>query len=361
MHAAVLSLLTALAATLLLLRLGGRVGGRVRIGAPGTASGARAKAAPISGLAAMVGLCTGWLILAPLSDLSSLAGGAAPPSGSGVLLAVLPLVALPIFGLGLLADFRRPVPLWLRACTTWLVAAVALCIAMATAAPAPAVMWPGAVALIVALLFITSVTHAMAVVDRRNGTAAMCVLLTQAALACVAYDVGDRALMSAALAVVGAVLGLSFFSFQANLACLGRSGNALLGFVTAALSALLVLRNPSVSLCMPLLLCAHPVLEAAFAWWRLRQGAALQEGPSLLYLQLVRWATGNPTDRRQALGDNAVAPHLWMLCIVGIMPAVLWWQDSGALVLALVLRLAVQAGVAKLLAGAGPRPPATAP
>jgi hypothetical protein len=121
-----------------------------------------------------------------------------------------------------------------------------------------------------------------------------------------------------------------------------------------------VLRNPAVSWWLPLLLCAHPLLEAAFAWWRLRQGAALQEGPSLLYLQLVRWATGNPTDRRQALGDNAVAPHLWMLCIVGITPAVLWWQDSSALVLALVLRLAVQAGVAKLLAGTGPRPTVTA-
>jgi hypothetical protein len=241
---------------------------------------------------------------------------------------------------------------------------VAVCTALAWASTkvssAPALTGLAALGMVVALAFVTSVTHAMAVVDRRNGAAAMCVLLIQAALACVAYEVGDRALMAAALVVVGAVLGLSFFSFQANLACLGRGGCALLGFVTAALSALLVLRNPAVSWWLPLLLCAHPLLEAAFAWWRLRQGAALQEGPSLLYLQLVRWATGNPTDRRQALGDNAVAPHLWMLCIVGITPAVLWWQDSSALVLALVLRLAVQAGVAKLLAGTGPRPTVTA-
>jgi UDP-N-acetylmuramyl pentapeptide phosphotransferase/UDP-N-acetylglucosamine-1-phosphate transferase len=359
MHAAVLSLLTALVATLLLLRLGGRVGGRVRQAQPG----ARAKAAPISGLAAMVGLCAGWLCLAPLS------GDPGTANTSAVLLAVLPCAALPIFGLGLVADFWRPVPLWLRACLTWLAAALTVCLAQAiapvaaqtVAGPASALVWPGAPGLVLALAFITSVTHAMAVVDRRNGAAAMCVLLIQAALACVAYEVGDRALMAAALVVVGAVLGLSFFSFQANLACLGRSGCALLGFVTAALSALLVLRNPSVSLWLPVLLCAHPVLEALFAWWRLREGAALQEGPSLLYLQVVRWATGNPADRRQALGDNAMAPHLWMLCIVGITPAVLWWQDSGALVAAIVVRLAVQAGVAKLLAGAGPRPPATAP
>jgi hypothetical protein len=350
MHAAVLSLLTALAATLLLLRLGCRVDGRVGPGRPG----ARSKAAPISGLAAMVGLCAGWLNLTPMSEANIAV------NGSDFLLAALPCVALPIFGLGLWADFRRPVPLWLRACATWLAAALALIAAMAAGAPRPALLWPGAMALVVALLFVTSVTHAMAVVDRRNGTAAMCVLLTQAALACVACDVGDRAVMAAALVVVGAVLGLSFFSFQANLACLGRSGNALLGFITAALSAVLVLRNPSVSLCMPVLLCAHPLLEAAFAWWRLRQGAALQEGPSLLYLQLVRWATGNPADRRQALGDNAVAPHLWMLCIVGITPAVLWWHSSGALLVAIVLRLLVQVAVAKLLAGQALMPVVTA-
>jgi hypothetical protein len=114
---------------------------------------------------------------------------------------------------------------------------------------------------------------------------------------------------------------------------------------------LLVARNPQVSFGLPLLLCAHPMLEAAWAWQRRRQGRASGAGPSLLYLRLVRWATGNLPDRRQTARDNSVAPHLWMLCIVGIAPALLWWQDGTALLVALVVRVGVQMAAVKLLSG----------
>jgi hypothetical protein len=352
MRSAVFSLLAALVATLFLLRLGSRsVGTGPATGPLGTAFEKRSSmrrpgpAVPVSGLAAMVGLCAGWLGLAPV-----LAGGSVP-SGAGVVLAALPCVVLPVFLAGLVTDFWRPVPQWLRAGVTGTMALVSLSLAPADAFTAVGAAVPAAGLLVLAAAFIGSVTHAMAWVDKRNGASAMCVLLMQASLACVAHAAGDAALMSAALVVVGAVLGLSFFSFQANLACLGRSGNALLGFVTATLATLLVLRNSGVSGLVPVLLCAHPLLEAAWAWQLLRRGVVGHEGPSLLYFKLVRWATGHLPDRRQSTRDNGVVPHLWMLSIVGLTPAVLWWQHGAALAGVLVLRVLVQLAVARLLAG----------
>jgi UDP-GlcNAc:undecaprenyl-phosphate/decaprenyl-phosphate GlcNAc-1-phosphate transferase len=281
-------------------------------------------------------------------------------------LAALPCVALPVFLVGLVADFWRPVPLWLRVCVTAWMALIGLSLAAPDAGTIAgpdnstaistviSTGFPAALLMVLTAAFISGVTHAMSWVDKRNGASAMGVLLIQASLACVAHAADDVALMLAALVVVGAVLGLSFFSFQANLACLGRSGNALLGFITASLACLLVLRNPTVSPWLPLLLCAHPVLEALSAWQRLRRGAPLHEGPSLLYLKLVRWATGNAPDRRQSARDNGVVPHLWMLSIVGLTPAVLWWQDGTVLAAALLLRVLVQLGVVRLLVGQPP-------
>jgi UDP-GlcNAc:undecaprenyl-phosphate/decaprenyl-phosphate GlcNAc-1-phosphate transferase len=325
MRGAVLALLCSLLATVVLLRLSA---GAKQVGRHGAA---------VSGLAAVVGVCVGWLSMNPL----------ALGQPSGMLLAALPCVALPVFLAGLVVDFWRPVSLHLRVVVSVLTSVVAVGWWQQSLG-ASAWGW-GAAAL--ALLFISSVTHAMAVVDRRNGAAAMCTLLMLASVAYVAGVVGDGELAAAALVVIGAVLGLSFFSFQANLACLGRSGCSWLGFITAAMALLLVQRNAAVSGLFALLVCAHPLLEAAWAWHRLRKGAKAAEGPSLMYLQLVRWATGNAPDRRQAVRDNGVAPHLWMLSIVGLAPAVLWWQEPVALALALLLRVAVQVAAARLMTG----------
>jgi UDP-N-acetylmuramyl pentapeptide phosphotransferase/UDP-N-acetylglucosamine-1-phosphate transferase len=330
MRSAVVSLLFSLLATVLLLRMGGRAAG-------GGAGSSGSHGAPVSGLAAVVGVCAGWLGMSPM-PLSN---------PTGVLLAVLPAVALVVFLAGLVVDYCRPVPLRWRVVASVLTCATAgMWLQQHLGTSAFSLFAAGA-----ALLFVTSVTHAMVVVDRRNGAAAMCMLLMLASIAYVAQVVGDADVVTAALVVIGAVLGLSFFSFQANLACLGRSGCSWLGFITAALALLLVQRNAAVSGLFALLVCAHPLLEAAWAWHRLRKGAKAAEGPSLLYLQLVRWATGNAPDRRQSPRDNGVAPHLWMLSIVGLAPAVWWWQEPLALALALLLRVAVQVAAARLLAG----------
>lgn len=329
MRSAVLSLLVSLVASLVLLRWASRC-------LP-TQALVPARTRPISGVAAILGLCAGWLSLT----------GTPPDAPLGVCLVLLPALALPAFFVGMTVDCWRPWPLRLR----MLVTAV---VGLASAACVTPDGRPFAMAVLViagAGAFVTLLTHAMAVVDQRNGAAALCVLLIQSSLAYVAHQVGDQALMVNALIVVGAVLGVCFFGFQANLASLGRSGCALLGFITAAMALMLVARNPSVSVWLPALLCAHPALEAAWAWHRRRQGKSQAATPSLVYRRLVRWATGNPPDRRQAARDSGVGPHLWMLSIVGIAPALLWWHEPLALLLALAFRVGVQVAAVKLLSG----------
>ncbi len=334
MHSAIVALLVSLAATLLLMR-----------GSARSASLAgQGRAAPISGLAALMGMCAGWLamVISPTAQ---------PQTPLSDLLWALPGAALPAFLGGMTVDFWRPLSLRTRLVITAGAAGLFAVVLARHGQTDHAVPWLLAGFGVAVAVFVTALTHAMAVVDQRNGAAATCVLLIQASLAYVAHEVGDFELMQHTLVVAGAVTGLSFFSFQANLASLGRSGCALLGYVTAALAVLLVARNPQVSTWLPVLLCAHPVLEAAWAWQRRRQGRTPGAGPSLLYLRLVRWASGNLPDRRQVARDTSVAPHLWMLCIVGIAPALMWWQDDTALLFALLVRVGVQVAAVKLLSG----------
>jgi UDP-GlcNAc:undecaprenyl-phosphate/decaprenyl-phosphate GlcNAc-1-phosphate transferase len=313
MHSAVVSLLLSLVTTVLLLQCGGRF----RL-----ASMTRAQSAmPIGGLAIMVGLCGGVLAIVAKST--------APTAVWWVGLSAL----LPLFMAGGLDDF------WV---TVTVVVTLVLC-----AQFEHSLWW-----MVAAAVFVTAVTHSVNAVDSRNGAAAMCSLLIHAALACVAYSLGDTVIMQAALIVIGALLGVSFFSFQTDLARLGHSGCALVGFSTAGLSVCLTARHPEVSAWFAVLLCSHSLIAAAGACKR--GGMDSLDGadnrvPSLLYHRLVRWATGNPPDRRRPERDTSVMPHLWMLSVASIAPALLWWKQSMALAAALAFRVLLQWAVSRLL------------
>jgi UDP-N-acetylmuramyl pentapeptide phosphotransferase/UDP-N-acetylglucosamine-1-phosphate transferase len=321
MHSAVVSLLLSLVTTVLLLQCGGRL----RLASHAQAT----QALPIGGLAIMVGLCGGVLAIVAKSP--------APTAPWWVGLSAL----LPLFMVGGADDFWVP-PSLLRRATVTVVVSLALCAQFENS-----LLWMAAAA-----VFVAAVTHSVNAVDSRNGAAAMCSLLIHAALACVAYSLGDTTIMQAALIVIGALLGVSFFSFQTDLARLGHSGCVLVGFSTAGLAMCLTARHPEVSVLFAVLLCSHSLIAAAGAYRR--GGIESLDGtdnrvPSLLYHRIVRWATGNPPDRRRPERDTSVTPHLWMLSVASIAPALLWWKQTAMLATALAFRVLLQWAVSRLL------------
>ncbi len=325
MHSAVISLLLSLIATVLLLQFAGQFTGRLRA----VTRTHNQQAIPIGGLAIMAGLCGGVLVMMAKSSSPS------PLWWAGL------SALLPLFVVAVLDDFWLRPSLFRRASVT-LVVAFVVCSQFELS-----LIW-----IISATVFVTAVTHSVNAVDSRNGAAAMCSLLIHAALAYVAYSLGDTTVMQAALIVMGALLGVSFFSFQTDLARLGHSGCALVGFSTAGLSVCLTARHTELSAWFAVLLCSHSLIAAAGAWQRgghLALDSADNRVPSLLYHRIVRWATGNPPDRRRPERDTSVMPHLWMLSVASIAPAVLWWQHPQALATAVAFRVLLQWAVSRLL------------
>lgn len=196
----------------------------------------------------------------------------------------------------------------------------------------------------VTVFVVTGVANSINIIDGFNGLASMCVAIMLGALAYVGFAVGDVPVALMALAGLGAVLGFFVWNFPAGLVFLGDGGAYFLGFYLAELAILLLHRNPQVSPMFPLLLCFYPVFETLFSMYRRRwlrgRPVGMPDGVhlhSLIYRRFLRWAAGERSARELTRRNSMTSPYLWMLCMMSVVPAVLWWDDTTMLRLFLLL------------------------
>jgi UDP-N-acetylmuramyl pentapeptide phosphotransferase/UDP-N-acetylglucosamine-1-phosphate transferase len=211
----------------------------------------------------------------------------------------------------------------------------------------------------VAVIFLcvacAGLANAYNIIDGFNGLASMVGIISTAAIGFVAFKVGDLALVYLALILIGAVMGFFIWNYPRGLIFLGDGGAYLIGFVIAALSILLVHRNPTVSPWFALLVNAYPIFETLFTIWRrtVHQGKnpGLPDGAhfhSLIYRRVLRWA--HAMDRQSAttqephhhyLNHAKTSPYLWLISSIGVIPALLFWQSTPLLIASFVLFIVI--------------------
>ena len=249
--------------------------------------------------------------------------------------------ALPAFLAGFVQDFTEAISPRGRLAATALSAALAFYVldAAILRTAIPGLDWLVSFswgALLLTMVAVTGIANAVNIIDGFNGLASMCVVLMLSALAYVAFQVGDPLIGSLALAGVGAVLGFFLWNFPAGLIFLGDGGAYFLGFFVAELSILLLVRNPGqVSPLFPLLVCFYPVFETLFSIYR---RSYLRDVPpsmpdgihlhSLIYRRLLRWAVGNSSAKALTRSNSMTSPYLWVLCMLSVVPAVLFWNQT---------------------------------
>ncbi|MDZ7857578.1 glycosyltransferase [Sphaerotilus sp.] len=259
------------------------------------------------------------------------------------LLLLLTGCGLVAFGAGLIEDFTKRVTPKQRLLATIAAAALAFWLADAvisrTGIPGlDTLMLVAGVPLALTLLAVAGVANSVNIIDGFNGLASMCVAIMLAALAYVAFQVGDFAIMNCALIGLGAVLGFFVWNYPLGLIFLGDGGAYFLGFWVAELGILLVQRNAEVSPVFPLLLCAYPIFETLFTMYRRRvirgRPVGLPDAThlhSLIYRRLMRWAIGKHDAANLLRRNSMTSPYLWVLCSLSVLPAVLWWNDGRVL------------------------------
>lgn len=255
--------------------------------------------------------------------------------------ALLLACGVPAFGMGLVEDLTKRVSARRRLFATMVSAALGIWLlgAAITRTDIPGLDWIVSFAVGAALLTVFAVAgiaNSVNIIDGFNGLASMCVVIMLAALAYVAYQVGDPVVGTLALAGIGAVLGFFVWNFPGGLVFLGDGGAYFLGFFVAELSILLLVRNPDVSPLFPLLVCVYPVFETLFSIYRRRFLRAVPPSMpdgihlhSLIYRRVMRWAVGEKGAKSLTQRNSMTSPFLWLLCMCSAIPALLFWSDSG--------------------------------
>jgi len=202
--------------------------------------------------------------------------------------------------------------------------------------------WVGA--LLLTMFTVSGIAHAMNIIDGLNGLSSMCAAIMLAAVAYVAFEVGDQMVGTLALAGLGAVLGFFIWNFPSGLIFLGDGGAYFLGFWLAEVAILLLVRNPEVSPLFPLLVCIYPAFETVFSiyrrYWLRSLPPSMPDGihlHSLLYRRLMRWAVGRSSARALTRRNSMTSPLLWMLCCAAVAPAMLFWNNTTVIALFLGL------------------------
>lgn len=193
------------------------------------------------------------------------------------------------------------------------------------------------VSLIFTVAAVTGLTNAMNLIDGYNGLAGAVSAIMLAGIAYVAFFQGDILVWSLAVSAIGAILGFLFWNWPRGMIFLGDGGAYLLGFLIAELVILLVARNPLVSPWFAALIVSYPMMEMGFTVLRRTARHANPGMPDaahlhqLIYKRMIRWAAGSSRSEDRLLRNSMTSPYLWGLSSIGVVPAVLFWDNSLAL------------------------------
>ena len=181
------------------------------------------------------------------------------------------------------------------------------------------------------------VVNAINMIDGLHGLASGVSVILLAALGAIAADLGDTVLRDFCGIVIAATLGFFLVNWPTGKIFLGDGGAYLLGFFVAWASVLLCMRHPEVNGWTAVMVCAYPLLEAAFSMRRrIRQGfghlskADRQHLHQLLHRHVIGRLFSSLSVRRR---NAATAPIVWGMAALPALWAVMFAADTPMLVL----------------------------
>ena len=247
---------------------------------------------------------------------------------------------MPAFLSGMLEDLTKRVsPLARLICT--MAAALATYAFVGVAVTRISVPWlDNALAIplvscVITVLAVAALANAVNIIDGFNGLASMVAMMMFASLAYVAFEVGDPIVLSGSLIMIGAIAGFFLWNFPAGLIFLGDGGAYFVGFMLGELAIMLVMRNPGVSAWYPVLLFMYPIFETCFSIYRKKFIRGISPGVPdgvhlhmLVYKRLMRWVVGSRAARELTRRNSLTSPYLWLLCLVAVIPATLFWRHT---------------------------------
>jgi len=190
------------------------------------------------------------------------------------------------------------------------------------------------VAIVITCFAVAGVSNAFNIIDGYNGLSSSVAVMILGGIVYVAFQVGDTSIMIAGIALIGALFGFLAWNYPRGLIFLGDGGAYLIGFWIAELSVLLTSRHPEVSKWFPLLLCMYPIFETVFTIYRRVILKRVHPGMpdashlhQLIYRRIVRFSYEAGDVKGKTYRNSMTSPYLWLLCLLAVIPAVLFWRS----------------------------------
>jgi UDP-N-acetylmuramyl pentapeptide phosphotransferase/UDP-N-acetylglucosamine-1-phosphate transferase len=188
------------------------------------------------------------------------------------------------------------------------------------------------VGIAITMLAAAGLTNAVNIIDGFNGLASVVAILVFASIGHVAHELNDRFVMTIALTMIGSIGGFVVWNFPAPSIFLGDGGAYLAGFMMAELLVLLIARHPDISAWYAVAVAIYPAFETLFSIYRrLARGRSAGQPDalhlhSLVYRRVVRKARDSSDLRRCARCNSRTSVYLWLLSLIGVVPATFFWD-----------------------------------
>jgi len=193
------------------------------------------------------------------------------------------------------------------------------------------------VSLLFTLLVVGGVVNAINIIDGYNGLLIGYSIAVLLAIAYVANILGDDLVIQLSLILIASLLGVFIFNFPFGKIFMGDGGAYFIGFMMAVIGLMLGNRNEEVSHWFILLLFIYPLYETSFSVYRkkiVRKTPPSQPDGYHLHMMLYKRLVKRKFFKNNKTMQNSMtSPFLWALSLVGIIPAVIWYDNQTMLII----------------------------
>ena len=194
------------------------------------------------------------------------------------------------------------------------------------------------ISLLFTLLIVGGAVNSLNIIDGFNGLLGGYSILAFLAIAYVAYTLDDDLILQLSLISTISVFGFFIFNFPFGKIFMGDGGAYFLGFILAIVSLMLVDRHEELSNWFVLLIFIYPMYELLYSVYRrkiIHKTDATQPDAnhlhSLVYRKLI---SCNRFKHNKVICNSMTAPVMWLLSLIGIVPAIIWFDNQAALIIA---------------------------
>lgn len=195
------------------------------------------------------------------------------------------------------------------------------------------------IALCFTIFCIAGIANAINIIDGYNGLASVVSMIIFFAIAYVGFKVNDQFVYTVSFIMIGGIAGFFIWNYPFGKIFLGDGGAYFIGFTIAVLSVMLVKNHPQVSPWFPFLVVIYPVFETIFSFYRKK----VLKGKSpfkpdglhfhmLIYKRVVPFVFDININEK-LIRNSATSPFLWLICSIGAIPAVIFWENTIVLII----------------------------